>query len=218
MRSFERGCGPGNERRALYRLRAGIVFEYYARCPAYGAASREIVDWLILSSRATSDCVSPISRSRNASSRWNCVSLGRRPSLISFVPNANSSCFDIPLVRSGPTPCCFQPLMDFCAQQAETAICDDCGQRLVVRVSEGSCDLVCRHNLSEVRANSSRAARNASCSVMLRSLAPLCNPFHTCSEARPTGAKREKADFGPRRRLTHEPPFREQALSASDSS
>jgi AraC-like DNA-binding protein len=85
--------------------------------------------------------------------------------------------FDIPLVRSGPKPCCFQPLMDFCAQQAETAICDDCGQRLVVRVSEGSCDLVCRHNLSEVRANSSRAARNASCSVMLRSLAPLCNPY-----------------------------------------
>ena len=87
------GCGPGNERRALYRLRAGIVFEYYARCPAYGAASREIVDWLILSSRATSDCVSPISRGRKASSRWNGVNLGRRPSLISFFPNANSSCF-----------------------------------------------------------------------------------------------------------------------------
>jgi hypothetical protein len=84
-----------------------------------------------------------------------------------------------------PKPCCFQPLMDFCAQQAETAICDDCGQRLVVRLSEGSCGLVSRHNLSEVRANSSRGARKEPRSSRPAAYLSVCNPFHTCSEARP---------------------------------
>jgi hypothetical protein len=47
-----------------------------------------------------------------------------------------------------------------------------CGQGLIILASERRCGLVGRHNLRMVRANSSRAARDASRAVMSGSLPP----------------------------------------------